>query len=508
MRTKMTFIEIVRTLYRHRMLADKRSYGSEQNKTAKVMVYVSSSLCIIYLIGLAIPFAMIANESRTTTAAELFADIFPFILLLDFGMRFLIQQTPAQIVRPYTLLPLPRYACVDTFILSSILSLGNLVWLAFILPYLLMAVVFSYGLLTTSMIVIFSLLLIAANSQWYTVVRTLVNESVLWWLLPVAVYGLLATPFYIGADAGFDQFDAVYSTVGTAIDRHNPMAILVPMLLLAALVCINRKLQYKYVQIELMRENRNKEVKTVNSFKFLERYGELGTFIQLEIKLLMRNKTPRKAFLTGIYTMLFISLIIIFSDVYDSNTMTNFWGLYNFILLGSQALLRTMGYEGNYIDCLLVRKENILELLRAKYIFYSALLIIPFVLMLPVVISGKWSLYMLVSYAVFTIGFQYFLLLQTAVYNMQTIPLNEKLTTKGGLDGNYLVIGIMISVFLIPNILVGAIQSVFSNNVAYSIMLVIGIVFVITHPIWLRNIYNRMMKRKYKNLESFTASRS
>lgn len=504
----MTFNDIVKTLYHHRMLADKRSYGSEQNKVAKVMVYVSLSLSIIYLIGLSIPFAIIANESRTMTAAELFTDIMPFILLADFGMRFLIQQTPAQIVRPYTLLPLPRYACVDTFILSSILSLGNLIWMAFILPYLLMAVVFSYGLAPTIIIVIFSLLLVAANSQWYSIVRTLVNESVLWWLLPVVVYGLIASPFYIGADAGFDQFDAVYSTVGTAIDRHNPTAILAPMLLLAALVYINRKLQFKYVQIELMRENRNKEVKKVNRFTFLERYGELGTFMQLEIKLLMRNKTPRKAFLTGIYTMLFISMLIIFSDVYDSNGMTNFWGLYNFILLGSQALLRTMGYEGNYIDCLLVRKENILELLRAKYIFYSALLIIPFLLMLPVVISGKWSLYMLISYAVYTIGFQYFLLLQTAVYNMQTIPLNEKLTTKGGLDGNYMVIAIMISVFLIPNLLVSAIQSVFSDNVAYSVMLAIGIVFIITHPIWLRNIYKRMMKRKYKNIESFTASRS
>jgi hypothetical protein len=37
--------------------------------------------------------------------------------------------------------------------------------------------------------------------------------------------------------------------------------------------------------------------------------------------------------------------------------------------------------------------------------------------------------------------------------------------------------------------------------------MVIGLLFTITHPIWLKNIYRRMMKRKYVNLDGFHASR-
>ena len=127
--------------------------------------------------------------------------------------------------------------------------------------------------------------------------------------------------------------------------------------------------------------------------------------------------------------------------------------------------------------------------------------------MLPVVISGKWSLYMLVSFMVFTMGFQYLILFQTAVYNKQAIPLNEKLTSKGGLDSNYIQTVIMAIVFIVPNGIVGFLQAFFSSNTAYSILLIMGIGCIITNKLWLRNVYKRLMKRKYINLESFVATR-
>lgn len=462
---------------------------------------------MIYLMGLSIPFAIIANGSRTMTSAELLFTLMPFILAFDFSTRFAVQQTPAQIVRPYMILPMSHYACIDTFLFSSIFTIGNVTWLAFTLPYALMSMLFSYGMTTTLMSVVAVVVLTAANSQWYSIVRTLVGESQWWWALPAAVYALLASPLYIGSNAGLDQFSDVYSIFGSLIDSHNPFAVILPIALIVCLTYINRRVQYKYVKIELMHAEKKTEVKSVHRFAFLERYGEIGTLLQLEIKLLTRNKNPRKALLSGLFTMLLVSVAIIASDVYDSERMTNFWALYNFVLLGSMILVRMMGYEGNYIDSLLVHRENILALLKAKYIFYSALLALPLLLMLPVVVSGKWSIYMLLSYAVFTMGFQYFLLFQMAVYNKQSIPLNEKLTTKGGVDGNYIQMVIMLALLIVPNALVSILQATFSDNVAYLVMFAIGMAFVMTHNIWLRNVYNRMMKRKYKNLESFIATR-
>lgn len=495
--------ELIRLLLRHRKLADDRSLSATENKFAKFFILFSILIIVIYLMGLAVGLSLIVNSDITATATENLCIGIPFLLLVDFNMRFTMQQTPAHIIKPYILLPLPRYTCIDAFIYSSLISKSNFVWFAFFLPYALMSIVFSYGMATATLTMLLCLVLILINSQWYAIARTLINRSVIWWILPIIIYGIEAMPLYVGSNAGWNQFCNLYSTVGTMLDKHNVLPIFIAIVVLAGITAVNRRLQYVSIERELMRT----EVKKVNRFAFFEKYGEIGLFMQLEIKLLLRNATPKKALRSGFFTMAMICAFIVLSDVYDSSGMTNFWGLYAFMIFGTMNLLGLMSYEGNYIDCMLTHRENILSLLKAKYVFYSLLLIAPFLLMLPAVISGKWSLLMLVSYLIFTMGFQYFIAFQTAVYNKITVPLNTKMTDKAGLKTNYIQLVLVAIVFIVPNILVNILQSLFSENIAYLTMLLIGLGFIATHRLWLRNVYNRLMKRKYENLEGFISSR-
>jgi hypothetical protein len=276
--------------------------------------------------------------------------------------------------------------------------------------------------------------------------------------------------------------------------------------LLIVLLAINRRLQYVHVWRELSRTTQT-HLHSVTKLKFLERYGEIGEYLKLEIKTIMRNKNPRKSFIFATAIVLMFSLIISFTDVYDGTYQNNFWCIYNFVIYGAMMLIRVMCNEGNYIDTLMVRRENILSLLHAKYVFYSLMLFFPFLLMLPTVFTGKWSILMLVSYGVFTAGFQYFILFQMAVYNKLTIPLNTKFISKGGMENNYFQIAAELIAFLVPMALVSFIQNVMGKNIAYTVMLIIGIIFISTNRIWLRNIYNRMMKRRYENMDAFRASR-
>lgn len=170
-------------------------------------------------------------------------------------------------------------------------------------------------------------------------------------------------------------------------------------------------------------------------------------------------------------------------------------------------LLKIMCNEGNYFDCLMVRHENILSLLRAKYIIYSVMLFFPLLLMLPTVFSGKWSLMMLISLAVFTAGFQYFILFQMAIYNKQTIPLNTKFISKGGMENNYFQVVAELIVFVLPITLISILQVFVDRNTSYFILFLIGFPFIATHKLWLKNIYRRFMKRRYVNIESFRATR-
>ena len=117
----MNRIELIRMLRGHIKLAEKRSAAYEQNRTAKVVMYVMSGFMIVYLIFLAILFAMIANDSASTTPYEFLYSLAPFILCVDFLFRFMAQQTPAQLIKPYILQPIPKHACVESFIVTAMI---------------------------------------------------------------------------------------------------------------------------------------------------------------------------------------------------------------------------------------------------------------------------------------------------------------------------------------------------------------------------------------------------
>ena len=108
----------------------------------------------LYLIGIAISLAIVANNDRSVTGSNMLMGVLPFILTVDFFMRFIVQQTPSQLIKPYVLLPIPRYSCINYFIISSLFNYGNLIWFAMFVPYIFMAVVFAEGIVTAIMILV------------------------------------------------------------------------------------------------------------------------------------------------------------------------------------------------------------------------------------------------------------------------------------------------------------------------------------------------------------------
>ena len=506
----MNRFELYKQLRRHLKLAAKRDANFEKNRAAKYIAYGLGSFMLLYLMFFAVMFSLIANESTRVSALEFICMTLPFVMLIDFWFRFVAQQTPAQLAKPYSLMPLPRYACIDTFIIASLRSGGNCIWFALILPFAIMSLLFTFGFFITVGFLLFFYLLVLADSQLYAICRALISHHVVWIVLPVIIWGALFTPLWLplvmGNEITIHDFK-IYQSIGEAISMGSLLPLLGVTAVLALLIAINRRIQYQSVWQELSKQEKVTKLKTVSRFAFLDRYGEVGQFIQLEIKTIMRNKNPKKKFIYAVVAVFVMSLVISLTEVYDNQYMTNFWGIYNFMILGGMLLVNIMSNEGNYIDFLMIHKENLLKMLKAKYIFYCALILLPLLLCLPTVIQGKWSLYMLISYAAFTCGVQYFIFFQLAVYNHQTMPLNTKFIGKAGIENNYIqVIAEMICMF-VPVILVSLLQNLLSDTWANTIMLLLGLGFMLTSNLWLKNIYRRFMARRYANLEAFRATR-
>ena len=462
---------IFNELRKHGRLAAKRHPMYEKNKVAKILGYVMGAFWAGYLIFFGTTFAfgfsdMVPNREPYHVMNGV---VLIFILALDFLLRVPFQKTPTQEVKPYLLLPVKRNRVIDFLLIRSGLSLFNLFWLFLFVPFSFITITKFFGTIGVITYLIGILLLIIANNYWYLLCRTLINERIWWILLPIVFYGGTGCLLLIPQDSPLFYF------------------------FMSGLI---------YAELSKVDDTR---IKHVSEYKFFERYGEVGEYMRLELKMLLRNRRCKGSLRSITIVIIAFSTLLSFSSVYDGNVMTSFICVYNFAAFGMIILSQIMSFEGNYIDGLMSRKESIRSLLKAKYYIYSIGEIIPFLLMIPAIIMHKLTLLGAFAWFFYTIGFIYFCFFQLAVYNKQTVPLNEKVTSRQTNSAIQMLVNF--GAFGVPLILYSLLNTFLGETITYTILLVIGLGFVLTSPLWIKNVYHRFMERRYENMEGFRDSR-
>lgn len=488
-------------LRKHGKLAAKRHPMYEKNKFGKFWMYLMAIFWAGYLVffGTVLAFAF---ESESVEAYHIMNSALIFILLLDFLIRFPFQKTPTQEVKPYLLLPVRRKRLLDFLLIRSGLSGFNLIWLFFFVPFAILTITRFYGIWGVLTYCIGIWLLMILNNYWFLLCLTLINERIWWILLPVLVYGGIAAGLFIPENSILFDWSV---DLGEGFITGNLLAFIGTFLAIVLLWLINRGVMNRLVYDEINKVEDTK-VKHVSEYKFLDRYGEIGEYMRLELKMMLRNKVCKTSLRTVFLVVILFSCILSFSEIYDGTGMKNFIMVYNFVIFGLLFLSNIMSYEGNYIDGLMSRKESIYTLLRAKYILYSIAILIPLILMIPAMATGKLSVLSCIAWAVFSVGCVYFGLFQLAVYNTKTVDLNAKMTNRhnAGTGLQNLIAGAALGVPLLLNFVLVA---VWGDTVTSWILIVIGAAFILTSRFWLKNVYHRFMKRRYKNMEGFRDSR-
>ncbi|MBQ7513876.1 MAG: hypothetical protein IJS95_05745, partial [Prevotella sp.] len=275
----MNKIQLFFLLRKHTQLSAKRHPMFEANQYGKLFGYIVIAILAIEMIALGTFFGWLAAKEDIP---EMIFFIVPFLLVLDFGMRFMTQQTPLMLVKPYLLTPISKYSAIDCFLIQQILDTGNLVWMTLFVPYVF--IVWCGGLTFWAAIGLLVILhlMVVVNSQWYLLVRTLVNQSMWWWALPAVFYGSLILLFIFMPDSFID-------TVGDALSAFLEgkyylwWLFLLFALLFVVLFVINRRLQMRLIYHEISKSEKT-NLKHVSEFKALNRFGQIGEYLKLEIK--------------------------------------------------------------------------------------------------------------------------------------------------------------------------------------------------------------------------------
>ena len=492
-------MNVIYELYKLGKLAEKRNPMYESSKYAKLMIYIGAAFWAGYLAFFGILFAF-AFQGEAVEPYHMLNQGLIFVLALDYVMRFTFQKPPTQEMQPFLLLPIKRVRLIDALLIRSGMSAFNWIWHFMFVPFALLTVLRFYGLWGVLLYCIGLWLLILINNYWYLFTRTLMGEKIWWVLLPLVVYGLLAAALFIPEESPIFDFSM---NVGEGFITGNILTFLGVLVVLALVMLANRVL-LSHLTYKENAKVEDAKVKHVTDFGFFNRFGEIGEYMRLELKLFTRNKTPKQQLYTAMAIVAMFVLLVSFTDVYGES-MSAFIFFYNFAIFGVMFLANVMSYEGNYIDGLLTRKESLYSLLLAKFYLYTVMMLIPMILMIPAMVMGKSSFLHCLSWVIFVSGFVYFLFFQVVVYNKNTLPLNKKLTARLNTNGMQQVISL--AVFAIPLMLRFGLEAFFERWIVDLVFIGIGLAFMVTHRLWIRNVYQRFMAKKYAQLEGFRSTR-
>jgi hypothetical protein len=128
-------------LRRHGKLAAQRHPMYEKNKFGKVLMYFMTAFWAGYfiVIGTGLAYAL-RDGFPGMEPYHILNQALLAVLVIDFLMRFPLQKTATQEVKPYLLLPVKKSRVLDFLLLRSGLSSFNLIWLFLFVPFAILTV--------------------------------------------------------------------------------------------------------------------------------------------------------------------------------------------------------------------------------------------------------------------------------------------------------------------------------------------------------------------------------
>jgi len=188
----MTRYQLYKLIRRNDSLKDERHPMLEKNRFMKMLaifmfLYYAA---ILVLMGVMLPMGF-RGMYNGVSAFHVMDGLVLYLLMTDFWMRFMLQETPAQRGRPYALLPIRRSFLMHVYLFSSGFSLGNLFWGFLLVPFGLLAVMPLLGWCALLRWLLAWWLLFIINGFCYLYVRTLISRHILWVLLPAAIHAAL-----------------------------------------------------------------------------------------------------------------------------------------------------------------------------------------------------------------------------------------------------------------------------------------------------------------------------
>ena len=497
----MTMLQ--RELQKHQWKAFVRHPAFQKNIILKVFMGICFAIlgAEFFLLGLFLD-RLLLQTGLGDNAIDIFNSALLYLLLFDFTIKYIFKKLKSMQIAPYLTLPVKRKNLFNFLLIKEFSNIWNLYFLFLVVPFAFRSITPDFGFFATLSYIIFFYSLCIGNSLLVNAADYISKRKAWFVIIPfiavAAIIGIAVIP-----DIHFGVFTV---KLGQWILHHNLLVWICQLLILAGLWLWNLSLMREGLYRELQGKKVSSKSRMFN-ISFLDRFGEIGNFINLEIKMLWRAKRLKQQ-LFALVIMLFFFYFILYSSA--ASQSYNFFNLlfFGIFSLGGLGLIMSQFMftaESSFFDGLMARNHSLINMLKGKYYLYVAYGFLVALLMMIPVAHGKLTFLFVISLFFYTSGLVFFGMFQNAVYNKSYMDLFDGgMMNWKGTSGNMVVTTLL--GMLLPFILVFIIHVIFSLKVTCYFMLITGLVFTLTHNIWLKWIYKRFLKRKYTNMEGFRSN--
>ncbi len=488
---------VIFTLLHHQWKSFWRSRSVGRNVTMQIFI----GFIVLYIAGIAIFLGFSLHETLSKSfpkkdVINIFLGLILYYFSFDFIFRFIFQNLPTLAIQPYLVLNIQRNKLVQFLNWRSLFSVFTVIPLLLFLPFIVSVISQKYGQPVSLALIVTIISLTFFN---HFVVLFIKRKTILsqWWLIGFFMVILLV----VAADY-FQLFSlrnwsvALFTTLIKA-----PLLCIVFLLLAIASFYNNSFFLRKNLYIENLEKSAG-EKKSID-YNWLQKFGNNGELMAIDIKLILRNKRPRTLLLLSII-FLFYGYIFFKPEYFKNNS-------FGIILIGAIVVtgmfMASFGqflfaWQSSHFDGLLSNNINVKSYIKSKLMLLISFSTISFLLSL---LYGfiSWKLIpILIASWLFNIGIHSVLTGFIGTRNYKGLDLSKGSTFNyqgtGAAQWLYsLIILIVDAIIYLPFALL---INAWAGIAALGIF---GLVSFLMQDWWINILTVQFKKHKYKMLEGF-----
>lgn len=424
-------------------------------------------------------------------------NILLFWFFAEFIIRGLLQNLPTADVKALLVQSISRNKIIHSLLFKTFYSFYNLLSLAVVIPFVIVnfkrvdyssVQVIAWFIAAFGMVYIMNFLNIWVQRHFFKGIKTLVPFV----LIILILYVLEYTGVYSISHAFGQLFSLtlVYPVLG-----------LIPLLIAVFMYQLVFKDLKRNLYLDSYLNTGGNNIQS-SDLTWLDRFGALAPFIKLDIRLIARNKRAKNATLLC-FLFLFYGVIFYNNDSFGgSKLIFVFVGIFMtgiFVINYGQFI---PAWDSSYFSIFRTQPITMTNYLLSKvWLMYISIIILT-LLSTFYAYYGWDKVYLNYACAVYNLGVNIPIILLFSTMNRKRIDLaNKSMFNYQGIGVAQWLVGIPL--ILVPVVIWGAVEFVFSVNTANTVLVVLGVIGLIFHKVIIAVVAKMYIENRYKILEGF-----